>query len=187
MVVCTDDVCNASEMAARICSGDIAVYEQFVRNQWATAVRACWLVLHSTEDAEEAAQDAFVSLYRARGQLKNPDKLRIWFYRILLNSARQRWRSRPRGLPSPEQDAQDPRNQIDQADTRIMVRDALRMLSQPEKTALVLCFFCGLTDREASLATGWPLGTYKWRLAKARRQLLKQLQENGCQTSEISL
>lgn len=150
----TDNRNITPEMAARICSDDIAAYEQFVRSQWAAAVRTCWLVLRSTDDAEEAAQDAFVSLYRARGQLKSPDKLRIWFYRILLNSARQQWRNRPRNLSAPEYEAPDPEDQIEQADTRIAVRGALRMLSQPERTVLVLCYFCGLTDREGSFAAG---------------------------------
>ncbi len=186
-VAAADDQNITPEMVARICSGDLAAYEQFVRCQWAAAVRACWLVLHNIDDAEEAAQDAFVSLHQACGQLKNPGKFRIWFYRILLNSARQQWRNRPRNLPVPEQEVADPEDQITQTDTRIAVRDALRSLGQPERTTLVLCYYCGLTDREGSVAAGWPLGTYKWRLAKARRSLLRRLQENGSQTSKISL
>ena len=46
-------------------------------------------------------------------------------------------------------------------------------LNKPERIALVLCYFCDLTDREAAIVAGWRLGTYKWRLAKARRQLAR--------------
>jgi RNA polymerase sigma-70 factor (ECF subfamily) len=187
LVVETDNQIITSEIASRICLGDIAAYEQFVRSQWRIAVHACWLVLRNNDDAEEAAQDAFVSLYKSRGQLKNPDKFHTWFYRILLNSAHQRWRNRPHTMSSPEREVPDPEDQIGQTDTKITVRGALHCLSQPERTALVLCYFCGLTDREGSFAAGWPLGTYKWRLAKARRHLLRRLQENGCQAPELDL
>ena len=39
------------EMVSRICSGDIIAYEEFVREQWATAVRTRWLVLRNIYDA----------------------------------------------------------------------------------------------------------------------------------------
>jgi RNA polymerase sigma-70 factor (ECF subfamily) len=187
LVAETNNQSTMSEFASRICSGDIVAYEQFVRSQWATAVRTCWFVLRNIDDAEEAAQDAFVSLYKARGQLKNPSKFRVWFYRVLINSARQKWRNRSRILTEPAQDISDPEDQIEQADTKITVRGALRNLSQTERMVLVLCYFCGLTDREGSFAAGWSLGTYKWRLVTARRHLFRQLQEKNYLASDITL
>jgi RNA polymerase sigma-70 factor (ECF subfamily) len=145
LVAETNNQSIMSEFASRIRSGDIVAYEQFVRSQWAAAVRTCWFVLRNINDSEEAAQDAFVSLYRTRGQLKNPSKFHVWFYRILINSARQKWRDRSRILTEPEQDISDPEDQIEQADTKITVRGALRNLSQTERMVLVLCYFCGLT------------------------------------------
>jgi len=165
------------EMVSRICSGDIIAYEEFVRDQWTTAVRTCWLVLRNVYDAEEAAQNAFVNLYKFRGQLKDPDKFRIWFYQILLNAARQQWRCRPNTSSVPAIEVLDPTDKIDQTETRIAVREAMCSLGKLERIALVLCYFCDLTDREASIVAGWCLGTYKWRLAKARRQMAKRLQD----------
>ena len=165
-----------SETVSRICSGDIVAYEEFVRNYWETSVRTCWLILRNVHDAEEAAQDAFVNLYKFRGQLKNPNKFRIWFYQILLNAARQHQRKRSNTSFVPETELLDPTDEIEQTDTRIAIREAIRSLNEPEKIALILCYFCGLTDREASIVTGWSLGTYKWRLTKARHQIAKRLQ-----------
>ena len=166
------------EMVSRICSGDIADYEEFVRNQWTAAVRICWLVLRNACDAEEAAQDAFVNLYKSRGQLRDTKKFRMWFYQILLNAARQQWRRRPNNSSVPVIEAADPADKIDQTETRVAVREAMYSLGKPERIALVLCYFCDLTDREASIAAGWHLGTYKWRLAKARRQMAGRLKES---------
>lgn len=170
-----------SEMVSRICSGDIIAYEEFVRDQWANAVRTCWLILRNVYDAEEAAQNSFVNLYKFRGQLNDHNKFRIWFYQIVLNAARQQWRRRPNTTSVPDIEILDPADKIDQAETKIAVREAMRSLGKKERIALVLCYFCDLTDKEASIVTGWCLGTYKWRLAKARRRLVRQFQD-GDQT-----
>ena len=169
--------CIKLEMVSRICSGDISAYEEFVRGQWATAMHTCWLVLRNVYEAEEAAQNAFVNLYKFRCQLKDPDKFRIWFYQILLNAARQQWRRQPNTSAVPSIEGSEPADKIDQAETRIAVREAMRSLGKLERIALVLCYFCDLTYREASIVAGWHLGTYKWRLAKARRQIAKRLQD----------
>ena len=172
------------EMVSRICSGDIAAYEEFVREQWAAAVRICWLVLRNACDAEEAAQDAFVNLYKSRGQLRDPKKFRMWFYQILLNAARQQWRRRPNSSSVPVIEVADPADKIDRTENRIAVREAMYSLGKPERIALVLCYFCDLTDKEASIAAGWRLGTYKWRLAKARRQMARRLQDRQASKDE---
>jgi len=44
-------------MVSRICSGDITAYEEFVREQWTTAVRTCCLILRNPHDAEETAKE----------------------------------------------------------------------------------------------------------------------------------
>lgn len=176
---------DVSDIASRICSGDIIAYEEFVRDQWATAVRTCWLILRNVQDAEEAAQDAFVNLYKSRSRLKDPKKFRLWFYKILLNSARQQWRRRLNTLPIPDADVPDPVDKIDKIDRKIMVQDAINSLSRPERIALVLCYFCDLTDREASIVAGWPIGTYKWRLAKARRQIARQLKDSKILNAKV--
>ncbi|MCG9968934.1 RNA polymerase sigma factor [Pelotomaculum terephthalicicum JT] len=167
------------EMISRICSGDITAYEEFVREQWAAAVRTCWLVLRNEYDAEEAAQNAFINLYKCRSQLKDPNKFRVWFYQILLNAARQQWSRRPNTASVPDMEVMDPADKIDQTETRIAVREAMLNLGKQERIALVLRYFCDLTDREAAIVAGWCLGTYKWRLAKARRRLVRKLKDDG--------
>jgi len=173
----TNDQDITSGFVSRICSGDIITYEEFVREQWAGAVRTCWLILRNVCDAEEAAQDAFVNLYKSRGQLKDLNKFRIWFYKILVNAARQQGRRQTKTLSASDIEVLDPDDKIDQTDTRIVIQDAMHGMGKLEITALVLCYFCDLTDREASIVAGWRLGTYKCRLAKARRQIAKRLQD----------
>jgi len=140
------------------------------------AVQTCRLLLHDPRDAEEAAQDALVSLHRHRAALRDPARLQAWFYRILVNAARQRRRRRPpQEEPLSGLEAGGP-DEARAADLRASVRAALAGLPPAERVAIVLCHWCDLPDRAAAAAAGWPLGTYKWRLATARTHLSPLLQ-----------
>jgi len=51
-------------------------------------------VLRNPEDAEEATQDAFLTLYRKIGTFDESKKFFSWFYRVALNAAYSRARRR---------------------------------------------------------------------------------------------
>jgi RNA polymerase sigma-70 factor (ECF subfamily) len=51
-------------------------------------------VLRNAEDAEEATQDTFLTLYRKIGTFDESKKFFSWFYRVALNSAYSRARRR---------------------------------------------------------------------------------------------
>ncbi len=54
-------------------------------------------VLRNAEDAEEATQDAFLTLYRKIGTFDESKKFFSWFYRVALNAAYSRARRRKPG------------------------------------------------------------------------------------------
>jgi RNA polymerase sigma-70 factor (ECF subfamily) len=55
-------------------------------------------VLRNAEDAEEATQDTFLTLYRKIGTFDESKKFFSWFYRVALNSAYSRARRRRPGF-----------------------------------------------------------------------------------------
>lgn len=166
------------ELARRVCSGDESAYEEFVRKQWPHAVRTCWLILRNTHDAEEAAQDAFVNVYKHRRDLQDAQKFNAWFYRILMNAAKQRRRSRKWFTLFKQEDTMaDTSDRMADTDLKLSIQAAMESLAAEERMAVVLCYYCGLTDREAASSVDWTLGTYKWRLAKARKRLGTLLEE----------
>ena len=69
------------------------------RSRWSSATtRAVYSlaygVLRNAEDAEEATQDAFLTLYRKIGTFDESKKFFSWFYRVALNAAYSRARRR---------------------------------------------------------------------------------------------
>jgi RNA polymerase sigma-70 factor (ECF subfamily) len=61
-------------------------------------------VLRNPEDAEEATQDAFLTLYRKIGTFDETKKFFSWFYRVALNSAYSRARRRKPAVTVPLDD-----------------------------------------------------------------------------------
>lgn len=155
----------------QLIAGRPDAFETFVHIYWEEAVRFCWLIIRNVEDAQEAAQDAFVNVHRHHAQLREPANLKAWFYRILLNTARMRARKARREKPTfPLTDEVDP-FEYASLDVRIDICRALMQLDANDRITIALRYYLDMTDKEASMAAGWTLGTYKWRLGRARRHL----------------
>jgi RNA polymerase sigma-70 factor (ECF subfamily) len=91
---------NASdlELVRRIKRGDEQGFREMVDRYHARVYSLAYGVLRNTEDAEEATQDAFLTLYRKIGTFDESKKFFSWFYRVALNAAYSRARRRKPGI-----------------------------------------------------------------------------------------
>jgi RNA polymerase sigma-70 factor (ECF subfamily) len=83
------------ELVQRIKAGDDGAFEEMVERYHARVYSISYGVLRNAEDAEEATQDTFLTLYRKLGTFDESKKFFSWFYRVALNSAYSRARRRP--------------------------------------------------------------------------------------------
>jgi len=134
--------------------------------------------------AEEITQDVFRSVWQAAGSFQFDGNFTAWLVAIARNGAidtsrrrhvRARWRDvaldDPRWAPS----AADTASLANRLLLRTTVRTALLALPVPQRQALELAYFVGLSHREIAARQGIPLGTVKTQirigLAKLRRAL----------------
>jgi RNA polymerase sigma-70 factor, ECF subfamily len=91
---------NASdlELVRRIKRGDEQGCREMVDRYHARVYSLAYGVLRNSEDAEEATQDAFLTLYRKVDTFDESKKFFSWFYRVALNAAYSRARRRKPGL-----------------------------------------------------------------------------------------
>src|SRR5947209_7253230 len=96
---------NAPVQAAEGCDGEAVSPEMLLRafNELRDElVSTLWFVLGNREDAQDAAQEAFLKCWRARAGLGKVHNLRAWIFRVGLNAARDvrrsAWRRRARPL-----------------------------------------------------------------------------------------
>jgi RNA polymerase sigma-70 factor, ECF subfamily len=148
------------------------------------AYRLAWAILADAGDAEDAVQDAFAMAWRKRTGLREPAKFDAWFGRILVNTCRERLRTRARSrvravdaIPEtglPDVGAPD---QAIQVGLRSMVGDALGALDPDHRIVVVLRYWADLTVDEIAERVGVPAGTVKSRLHYALRSLHTELED----------
>jgi len=97
---------NASDLdlVRRIKGGDDQAFREMVDRYNARVYSLSYGVLHNAEDAEEATQDAFLTLYRKLDTFDESRKFFSWFYRVALNAAYSRARRRRPGVTVPIDD-----------------------------------------------------------------------------------
>ncbi len=173
------------ELAERAKARDLDAYEEIVRRYQGLLVRAAYLVTGSTDEAEDAAQEALVKAYRAMGRFRRGAPLRPWLLRIVTNEARNRRRSSARrtGLqirvaenrrlsgdaaPSPETAA------VEQ-ERRERLLAAVNGLGEGERLVVAYRYFLGLDEEETARALGVARGTVKSRCSRALGRLRTEL------------
>ncbi|MDT8323351.1 MAG: sigma-70 family RNA polymerase sigma factor [Bacteroidota bacterium] len=135
-------------------------------------------IVRQREEAEEAAQDAFVRAFRSLDHFEHRSRFSTWLYRITYNTALTYAKRRGRQPTEAEQDDGDVATDEIPADLRLE-RKELRDLAEavidnmrPEyATVLTLFYLQEQGYEEIAEITGTPLGTIKNRLHRARGQL----------------
>jgi RNA polymerase sigma-70 factor (ECF subfamily) len=131
-------------------------------------------ILRDTALAEDATQQALLSIWRDLPRLQDPERFEAWCYRVLVRvchaeGRRERLRNPSRYL-APGDDAVAPE------DFRLVVdRDELergfRRLSIDQRAVVVLHHYRGLPLVEVARVLGVPPGTARSRLHHAMRSL----------------
>ncbi len=92
------------DLVQRIKAGDEGAFEQMVERYHTRVYSLSYGVLRNAEDAEEATQDTFLTLYRKIGTFDESKKFFSWFYRVALNQAYSRARRRRPAMTVPIED-----------------------------------------------------------------------------------
>src|SRR5215467_448489 len=154
-----------------------ALYDRYSSIVYSVALR----VLADTGAAEDVLQEVFMQLWRNPGAFDSSrGNLAPWLAVIARNRAIDSLRRR-----QPETDIEDvvvsvePDMAGDAERARAMekVRNALGEMPAPQRSALEMAYFEGLTHTEIAAKTGEPLGTIKTRIRAGLLALRKAFQE----------
>src|SRR6185295_6039768 len=81
-------------LLAALRRGDDAAFETLVRTHASRMLAATRRILHNEDDAREALQDAYISVFRHIGGFTGGSRLSTWLHRIAVNAALMKLRSR---------------------------------------------------------------------------------------------
>jgi RNA polymerase sigma-70 factor (ECF subfamily) len=168
-----------AELGRRIAQGDAEAldlaYREFGPRVLGFALRLCG----NRSEAEDITQEVFLAVYSRSAIFQRKGRLLTW----LLGIALRRWRDRCRytarrpaialneealacfGNGSTTQSLE-----LHTVET-IVLDQALQMLDEPFREALLLVHSQGLTYREVAELRGEPVGTVKWRVSEGSRRL----------------
>jgi len=174
------------QLVARLKQGDAAAFEELVRAHAPPMLAVCRRLLKNHEqDAQDAVQDAFVSVFKSIGSFEGSARLSTWLHRIAVNAALMKLRSKRR---RPEKGIEDllPRFQedghyleppapwddrVEAAETRAIVREAIDELPDNYRTALLLRDIEQLSNEQAAEILGITPNAVKIRVHRAHQAL----------------
>ena len=157
-----------------------AAYDEHARTVYTTAYR----VLNDAALAQDVVQDVFMRVWRRpeafdarRGSLVTYLRLMarsravdVWREHQAAGRAGDRLKAETEVVVDLQADSR-PATELERADEAATVRAAVSELPQPQREAVVLAYWGGLTAEQIAERTGIPLGTAKSRLRLALGKL----------------
>ena len=168
-----DQTEERSSAIAAAKAGDLAAFEQLMRQYERLVLVTALRLLGSMEDAQDASQEVFLKLYRNLGKVQASENISGWLYRVTANACHDLRRRRPESVPVEEaaelvSGEADPQQRTTEGERRRALELSLRMLSEKERAALVLRDLEGLTTEEVARALGSSEATVRSQVSKAR-------------------
>ncbi len=176
-----------AEIVRRTLAGDLRAFDALVHRHHADLLRALRTITRNLEDAEDAAQDAFVRAFQALDRFDQERPFRPWLWTIGIRLALHRIaRKETKNVsledarPGAEGIARDDRAHMADAtgvqhlDETLLRRDldrAMDRLDAHHRAVLQLCVIEQKTYEEAAEILEVPKGTIMSRLSRARLRL----------------
>jgi RNA polymerase sigma-70 factor (ECF subfamily) len=176
---------------------DEAAFNALVRLYEQRVFRLVLRMLGDRAEAEDVAQEVFVTIFKSIGGFRGESKLSTWIYRIATNHCKNRVKyldRRARGKKTELDELSEhgavesasmsssaqvsrPDEQAEANQIESIVRAAIAELDEEQRELVVLRDVENLSYEEIQQITGLVEGTVKSRLHRARLQLMKAVQK----------
>jgi RNA polymerase sigma-70 factor (ECF subfamily) len=187
-----------SQLARQLIAGEAGAFERFVEYFRPKVFQYSWLMCGHREDAEEVAQETLLKVFESGEQLREPEKIRSWVFRIAKNACLMKRRksvfdparelSLDEFLPAKHQDGN--RVRIDIADwsslpdgkamrseMRELLEKAIGELPEAYRSVILLRDMEELSTQETAQILDVSDDVVKTRLHRARLAIRQRLDE----------
>ncbi|MEM9069171.1 MAG: sigma-70 family RNA polymerase sigma factor [Myxococcota bacterium] len=186
-----------AKLVERLKRQDEAAFNELVRLYQGRIFRLVFRMLGDRAEAEDLAQEVFVTVFKSIGGFRGDSKLSTWMYRVATNHCKNRIKylgRRARGQKQEFDEVTDahslesatmstsvrlprPDEMVTGRETEHFIRVALHELPEDQRQLVVLRDIENLTYEEIQKLTGLASGTVKSRLHRARLALAKRVRE----------
>ena len=165
-----------------VLAGDRDAYRLLVERESRAVIGVCQRVLGDPDEAQDAAQDAFVQAFRSLAGYRGDGTFGAWVGRIARRIAVARAVSAGRRVTTDvataaevvRGDATDPLDHVMDLEQSDRLREAVDQLPADQRQVVSLRFFQDMPLERIAVETNVPLGTVKSRLHRALARLREQ-------------
>ncbi len=185
------------ELIAGLKAHEAWACEKLIADYAEMVYRVCYRILRDPQEAEDAMQETFITVYRHIDTFREDAKLSSWLYRVATNKALSIHRSRQRKqglnvsleteegeeLPLIDEQVIMPEELVLREEDVQLVQEGLDAMSPKLRAALVLYELEGLSMKETAQALGISESAAKLRVHRGRiflqQYLTQRLQETA--------
>ncbi len=169
------------EILKKVRAGDTASFSVLVDRYKSLVFTVAMRMIKQREDAEEVAQDVFLSAYNALESFRGESKVSTWLYRIAYHKSLDRLKKKKRRVIMESTDiaerydigAMDRQmNSLEQNERKTCVKEAIDELAGDDAILITLFYLEELSLKEIENITGFSANTIKVRLFRTRKRLL---------------
>lgn len=175
-------------LLAALRSGKDGAYHHLVTRHTPTMLAVARRILTAEEDARDAVQEAFLSVFKSIASFEGGSKLSTWLHRIVVNASLMKLRARRRLQEAPIDDLlptfrddghpaqpaarwRDAASEAQRRETRELVRQAIEALPDIYRTVLLLRDIEEFSTEETAELLEINANAVKTRLHRARLAL----------------
>lgn len=164
------------EVIDKILGGDSDSFSILVDRYKDHSYTLAFNVIKDEKEAEDIAQEAFIKAYKNLQKFNRESKFSTWLYRITFNTAltankKKKKYSSTSFDDSPIELVDSSRNELEHAEKKRFILQALDQLNEHDNVALTLFYLKEQSLEEICEVTGMSLSTLKVRLHRARKRM----------------
>ena len=180
-----------SALISKLQAGEEQAFKELVESYQDKVINTCYGFLHNREDAEDAAQDVFIEVYRSIGAFREEARLSSWIYRIAVSKALDALRRNKRKkrlaffqnilIPDKKEvnDAQSteatPQENLEQKERARVLKQAVDALPENQRVAITLNKYEGFSYLDIAEIMGTSLSAVESLIHRAKKNLQKKL------------
>jgi RNA polymerase sigma-70 factor (ECF subfamily) len=173
-------------------NGNLKAFDEIVKRYSDKVYRLCFYYFRNSHEAEDAAQEVFISVYKGLKNFRGESGLGTWIYRITANQCKSVLRAVSYKKNLEQKDIHDgtffnelpsniststPEEEYIKDETMGEITDAVKMLPENMMEVIVLKDFDNRSYEEISEILSINIGTVRSRISRARVELKKILTE----------
>lgn len=185
------EVKSEFDLIEKASAGDESAFEQIIRSHQENVYFLAYRMTGSHEDADDIAQEVFISVYKNIGKFRKEAGLGTWIHRIAVNKAINRLRRRkvrketsldgienfavPADREPGLSSMSDPKDILNISEKKMLIDAALKKLPAKHSSVIVMFDLQEMSHSEIAKVLKISEGTVRSRLHYARKKLYEYL------------